>query len=87
MELFDRLEALEGRVTELLRHIDELREENHTLRETAIGLADLREENRALKEALTNEQRTRERIDGRIDALLARIREYTAPEADGGPGA
>ena len=84
MELFDRLEALESRITDLLRQLEELREENRTLRETSIGLADLREENRALHEALTNEQRAREEIDGRIDALLVRIREHMT---DGEAGA
>lgn len=84
MELFDRLEVLESRITDLLRQLEDLREENRTLRETSIGLADLREENRALHEALTNEQRAREEIDGRIDALLARIREHMT---DGEAGA
>ena len=65
MELFDRLEALDNRITDLLLRIEELREENRTLRETAIGLADLRE------------------IDGRIDALLARIREHMTEEEPG----
>ena len=83
MDLFDRLEALDNRITDLLLRIEELREENRTLRETAIGLADLREENRALHEALTNEQRAREEIDGRIDALLARIREHMTEEEPG----
>ncbi len=84
MELFDRLEALENRVTDLLRLIDELREENRSLRETAVALADLRAENSVLQETLASEQRTREEIDGRIDALLSLVREYTAdqePEA------
>ena len=51
MELFDRLEALDNRITDLLLRIEELREENRTLRETAIGLADLREENREIGRA------------------------------------
>lgn len=74
MELFD---LLENRVVELLGQIDNLNEETRTLRETAVGLAELREENRALKEALEQEKRTREEINGRIDTLLATIREYT----------
>ncbi|MEG1610030.1 MAG: cell division protein ZapB [Bilophila sp.] len=74
MELFDQLE---NRVVELLGQIDSLREENRTLQETALGLAELREENRALNEALEQEKRTKEEINGRIDTLLATIREYT----------
>lgn len=78
MELFDLLET---RVADLLKQIDALREENRTLHETAVGLAELREENRALQEALEQERRTREQIDGRIDVLLARIRESMGDEA------
>lgn len=82
MELLD---LLERRVGDLLRQIQDLREENARLCASAEIIAQMREENRILSEALDKERELRSEIDRRIDRLLAGISEhehaYAPPES------
>ncbi len=73
MELFD---LLEKQISELLKEVSFLKEENKTLKLTSVGLAELREENRALREALEHEQNIRENISSRVDHMLTMISEH-----------
>lgn len=81
MELVHLLESLEGRINDLLGQMAALREENHALKETAIGLAELREENRALHETLEQERRLHAEVESRIDGLLSRLSEQLGDKA------
>lgn len=73
MELLD---LLEQRITDLIAQLENLREENKTLREEIDnGLAALAEENRTLKEALEQEREVKETVRGRIDMLLAQLKD------------
>lgn len=73
MELLDLLET---RVVDLIHELQSLRSENEQLRAASGDIENLRLENRRLQEALDFEKQVKAQIDGRIDALLANVREH-----------
>lgn len=72
MELLNQLEE---RIGVLLSRMDSLSAENAELKARLEASSSLEEENQSLKEAVTEERRKNELALGRVDAILARLKE------------
>lgn len=66
MELFDLLDSLEAKITELSRVKQEFSVQAQTV-------SQLKEENSALQNALEQERQTRREIESRISAMLVNL--------------
>lgn len=78
------LNLLEERVQALVTQTERLRAENHRLESASSegqgALHALQEENRMLKESLAQEQRLKDEVLERIDALLERLKDIENDE-------
>lgn len=69
------LTQLEERIGVLLSRMDSLTAENAELKARLEGSFSIEEENKKLKEAVAEERRKNELALGRVDAILARLKE------------
>ena len=80
------LNLLEERVHALLRQNEHLREENRRMAASSAGsvqaVQELQEENRLLQESLAQEQRLKDEVLHRIDALLASLKDIELKDTE-----